>query len=116
MRDKITLDKIDKLILKDLFYSKKGLTAYTFWVRHKILPYQLVNSLEKLERKGLVKTYEMRIYLTDEGNLFSIGNSNLLEYEGDKHWLECPDDVKQEQMEINEPYIPNRVILSKELK
>ena len=106
--------RLQRLILRDLFESEKGLHVFTIHRRYNIAPVQLVDSLRTLVDAGLIEIADDRMKLTEKGNKEVLESRIELLSHGEKAWRECPPDFKQPSIAVNQPYIPKISLLDAE--
>lgn len=102
-------------ILRELI-SKESVDLYCFHEKYKLSPAQLARVINKFIEINLIIVSNNVISLTKDGNNWVFKNRKVLFLkERKKYWKEIPEEMKQEKIEINELYKPNRKKLDKEL-
>lgn len=98
--------RLERKILRDLYKASEGLFAYTFYNRYRIAPETTASFIKKFEEKDYVKYTDGRLYLTDFGKKIIYKKEFSIKENTDR-FSGIPDEHKDYQISINEPYIPN---------
>lgn len=104
--------QLERIILRDIIASQKGLEVYTFWRRHRISPAKLVKVLKKYNQKGIISFDGTKAEITKKGREWVVRKRIKLLIEGQKSWRECPEKFKQSMLTVNEPIAPNISIMA----
>lgn len=97
----------ERLILRAVFQSDRGLHLFTLHTKFKVPPGILVAVIKNLSNKGLVTTDGERVALTKAGREFGHkARYTLFGSEGDKTWRQVPEKYKSPQLKIDTPYVP----------
>ncbi|MBB1140898.1 hypothetical protein [Myroides sp. WP-1] len=97
------LNRVDNIILQDLFKSGKGLFIFTLYSRYKISPKILFESIDKLKENELINVIdEERIEITKSGITKIVKSSSI------KHNKEIKinKEFLGPKIKINSFYIP----------
>lgn len=108
------MQNFERHILRDLYESVSGLFAFTLYSRYKINPSQIFNFIEKNSKAGLIIYENDRLVLTDKGREYTLKRT----FEKSLHlskFSKIPKEIIGNRIEINEPYLPSKTKLPKEL-
>tara|TARA_R100000789_G_scaffold97449_1_gene99967 strand:- start:173 stop:532 length:360 start_codon:yes stop_codon:yes gene_type:complete len=96
-------------------YINRSLNIYFFHEKYKLSPLQLSRTINKFKKIDLIVLENRVVYLNEKGRdwVFSKRKELFLE-ERLKYWKIIPQEMKQNSIEINELYNPNRKKLDKE--
>ncbi len=106
------ISKVEIKILVDLYKSIEGLTPYTFYQRYRYSAVTVYKTVTKFEKKDYLKTKEEKIFITEKGKKFV--EKSRFEFDSEK-FARIPDKFLLPKLGVNEPYIPNITIISKEI-
>jgi len=115
MIDVKSLKSIDRQILQALIQSEGKLHGFTLSRRYQLPPHEIGNAISKLQEKQIIESDGVTLSLTKMGREWIIKSRFELFSREVKLWRECPEDFKQERLEINKPYIPRIHKLDKSL-
>lgn len=102
-------------LLKEL-YSNDKIELYFFHKKYKLSPAQLARALKKFKDAGLILLDNDSVELNEKGRRWIIGNrKELFLKEKSKYWKRIPENMKQQSLEINQFYIPERKNIDKEI-
>lgn len=105
----------DIKFIKELFERKK-VNLYFFHEKYLLSPAQLARTIQKFVEEDVVELVNEEVKLTAKGEKWIICNrKSLFLHERKKYWKEIPTEMKQESIEINEFYKPNRNKIDTEL-
>ena len=111
----IELYSEDIELLKEL-YSKTNIDMFFFHEQYKLSPAQLARTLKKFTDAGLIILDSRNIILNENGRRWIIGNrKELFLKEKSKYWKNIPDEMKQDLLNVNELYLPDRKKIDNEL-
>jgi DNA-binding PadR family transcriptional regulator len=110
-----SLNKIERIILRDLLMSSEGLDAYTFWRRYHISPGQISQVLSRFVERRILKLKNDHIEITRKGQKWLIENRIKLFPVTEKPWRKCPEEFLQPQLPIQQPIVPRLSQLDKSL-
>ncbi|PRB02041.1 hypothetical protein CQ046_13845 [Chryseobacterium sp. MYb7] len=96
------LNKIEKIILNDLFKSTEGLFIYTLYSRYKVSPKILFETIENLKASNYITGTNERIEITKEG-IESIVKKNI---KHEKKEFDIKEEFLGPQIKINSFYVP----------
>ena len=97
------LNRVDNIILKDLFKSEEGLFIFTLYSRYKISPKILFDSINRLKENELINLLEEeRIEITIKG----INKIVKFNSKNHKKEFEIKNEFLGPKIKINSFYIP----------
>lgn len=97
------LNRVDNIILKDLFKSGEGLFIFTLYSRYKISPKILFESINKLKDNELINIIEEeRIEITKNGINRIVKSSSV----NNKREIKIKEEFLGPKIKINTFYIP----------
>ena len=99
------LNKIEKLLLVDLFKSSDGLYIYTLYQRYNLSPKELFLTIDSLNKIKLIEVDEDRLKISKQGIEFAIKN-NMNSKEQTEKKIIIPENFIGPKIEINQFYIP----------
>lgn len=108
------MKNFERKIFYDLYKSSGGLFVYTFYSRYKITPEILSKFVGKFLDSNMITFENNRITLTDSGRKF-VENRKFTSPYGIDTFANIPQEFKGEKIEIDQPYLPNRSELPKEI-
>ena len=107
------MKKIENKILKDLYESVDGLYAFTFYSRYSIRAEDMFKIINKYTERGVLTYNNDRLCVTHEGRSMILKQKFQNERGG--KYNNIPKEFLTEKLEINSPYVPNILYVSKEI-
>lgn len=109
------LSSTERVVLRDLATAGGKLNAFTFFRRYGLLPWTLVERVDRLLRENLVSFDGDELSLTQDGReRVRPGHVDLGAGEG-RAWRTVPPELRRPRVEPFEPYIPSRRSVSPSL-
>lgn len=106
MKETTKLTKTEKLLFTLLIRSKGEILAYTLHRKYGISPFDLTNMISVYKEKGILDLDDIYIRLSKKGWKWVIKHRSQFAWEAKKTWRECPEEFKNNKIEINKPYVP----------
>lgn len=100
--------------LREIFEVKK-ISPYHFHQKYLLSPAQMARTLRKFLNLEVIEFKDNEAILTKTGESWIIENRKKIFMNSNKYWKQVPEYMKQESLEINEVYKPNRKNLDSEL-
>ena len=101
----------DYQIIKDLYQSKEGLYAFTFYKRYSFEPEKIFRFIHKYQEFGFVKYCDDKVTLTEFGRKYFLKKylniKHIKNKYTDSRFDNIPDRYKARKIGVNEPYLPN---------
>ena len=107
------LNRIQRLILKDLFRARGMLDSYSLYQRYYITPSQLATSTSKFVEAGYLSIEKGRLSLTPNGRRWLVTEGFVKTLEDNKPWRRVPEEFVEAKLPAWLPYIPEIGLLDK---
>jgi len=101
------IGRLERLILKELLTSEKGVPIYTFHRKYAISPDDLFHAIKHLEAEGLLKEQEQDLVATEKAKEFSLQVAVPNEPSDREPWRKIPESMLRQKLEVNAFYIPS---------
>lgn len=102
-------------LLKELYLTDK-IDLYFFHEKYMLSPAQLGRTLKKFKDADLIIFDQNSVALNENGRKWIIENRRqIFLVEKSKYWKKIPENMKQDSLNINELYIPNRKNIDNEI-
>lgn len=102
-----TLTRPQRLVLRDLAKSARGLSAFSFYRRYRLTPSQLAGVLSGYVNKGLVDYDGDHVQLTEHGRMWVQDQRNLLRGSAATERRALPPEFVDTRIDPYAPYIPS---------
>jgi predicted methyltransferase len=110
------LNKLQIIILKALYKSEKGLEYYTLHKKYLLSPSIILDVINSLSNRGLVKLEEHRVSISDEALKIIMENPRILKISDEANWNKPLDEYMTSSINLDEKYVPKISSLDKDIK
>lgn len=100
------MNKIEKLIFRDLIKSIKGIYIYKFYKKYLITPGQLAEFLNKYQKQELLSLNDDKVTLTEKGKKEILRLRYTILSSSQNKFNNIPKEFLDNKLQINEFYIP----------